>query len=260
MDSSSRRLLVEVTLLASLSITGCSRDGPTEPPTPEVELVAVLGSGQFGPADQFLIAPLTVAALRIDNGRPVEDIVVEWTVLEGSGARLDPGTSQSDSTGLATARLRLGTGLGRYLIQALLRDQPERFVEFEAWAVLPPQLTGLSMVTADAGEIITLDGDNFSTIASHNVVLFSGIRGSVVAAESTRLSVEVPPCLPSTTVDVSVRLGGEASGAPAPDLRNELLDDLPRRDLRRGRHLELTNVCDSPQRTTSGLCWILSRA
>ncbi len=213
MDPFSRRLLVGVTLLASLSITTCSKDGPTEPPTPEVELVAVSGSGQFGPSGQFLIDPLTVSALRIGDGRPVEGVVVEWTVVEGSGAQLDPGTSQSDSTGLATARLRLGNGLGRYLIQARLRDQPERFVEFEAWAVLPPQLTGLSTVTADAGDLITLDGDNFSAIASHNVVLFSGIRGSVVAAEPTRLSVEVPPCLPSTTVDVSVRLGGEASGA-----------------------------------------------
>jgi len=138
--------------------------------------------------------------------------VVDWTVIEGSGAVFEPGTSQSDSTGLATARLRLGADLGQYRIEARLRDQPERFVEFEAWAVLPPQLTALSRTIVDAGEVIVLEGDNFSAIASHNVVLFSGIRGSVVSAEATQLSVTVPPCLPSRTVDVSVRLGGEASG------------------------------------------------
>ncbi len=212
MDSPAHRLLAGATLLASLSIEACSSDGPTQPPTQEARLVAVSGGGQFGPAGQLLIDPFVVSVLQVGDGRPVEDAVVEWTVVEGSGAVLDPGTSRSDSTGLATVRLRLGTALGQYGVEARLRDQPDRFVEFEAWAVLAPQLTALSATTADAGQIITLDGDNFSAIASHNLVLFSGIRGSVVAAGPTQLSVTVPACLPSRTVTVSVRLGGQASG------------------------------------------------
>ena len=207
------RFLGGVAFFASLSVTGCTKDGPTQPPTPGVDVVAVSGDGQFAPSGQLLIDPLTVSVLRLDDGRPVEGVVVDWALVEGSGAQLSPGTSQSDSTGLATATLRLGTGLGHYRVEARLRDQPERFVEFEAWAVLPPQLTGLSAATADAGQVITLDGDNFSTIASHNVVLFSGVRGSVIAAEPTQLSVTVPACMPSRTVDVSVQLGGQASSA-----------------------------------------------
>ena len=212
MDTLLHRLLAGVTLVTSLSIVACSKDGPTQPPTAEVELVAVSGSGQFGPTDQLLIDPLIVAVQQLGDGRPAEDVVVDWTVVEGSGAVLEPATTHSDSTGLATVQLRLGAALGVYRVEARLRDQPERLVEFEAWAVLPPQLTSLSTPAADAGQVITLEGDNFSAIASHNVVLFSGIRGSVLVAEPTQMSVEVPACLPSREVDVSVRLGGEVSG------------------------------------------------
>ena len=206
------RLRAGVALLASLSVATCSKDGPTQPPTTDLELVAVSGGGQFGPAGQLLIDPLMVAVQGSGDGRPAADVTVDWTVTEGSGAVLGPATSSSDSTGLTTTVFRLGAALGRYRVQARLRDQPERFVEFEAWAVLPPALTSLSSAEAEAGQVITLEGDNFSSIAPHNIVLFSGIRGSVVAAQPTQLSVEVPPCLPSRSVEVSVRLGGEASG------------------------------------------------
>ena len=212
MASRRLRLRVGVTLLVALGVAGCSKDGPTQPIASDVDLVAVSGNGQFGPAGQPLIDPLVVSVLRTVDGRPAEDVTVEWTISDGSGAVLSPATTHSDSTGLATVQFRLGAALGRYRVEARLRDRPERFVEFEAWAVLPPQLTTMSTASAEAGHTITLDGDNFSTVASHNVVLFSGIRGDVVTAGPTRLSVVVPTCLPSRTVSVSVRLGGQASG------------------------------------------------
>lgn len=64
-----------------------------------------------------------------------------------------------------------------------------------------------------AGDVITLEGENFSAIPDHNVVLFSGIRGAVTGARVTQLEVVVPPCLPTRAVDVSVRLGGESSSS-----------------------------------------------
>ena len=63
----------------------------------------------------------------------------------------------------------------------------------------------------NAGDVITLSGTNFSAIVAHNVVLFSGIAGRVIAGDNTRLDVIVPPCLPTRSVDVLVQLGGEAS-------------------------------------------------
>ena len=127
------------------------------------------------------------------------------------GAQLTPHASLSDSSGLARARLQLGGGLGKYVIRASIRDRPEESVDFEAWAVLPPTLSALSSGILSAGDIVTLDGTNFSTIAAHNVVLFSGIAGAVIAASTVRLDVIVPACLPTRSVDVSVWLGGEGS-------------------------------------------------
>ena len=101
--------------------------------------------------------------------------------------------------------------MGKYVIRASIRNRPEESVDFEAWAVLPPTLSALSSVAVDAGDVVTLIGRNFSTIAPHNVVLFSGIAGRVITADTTRLSVTVPSCLPTRSVEVSVQLGGEAS-------------------------------------------------
>ena len=79
--------------------------------------------------------------------------------------------------------------------------------------MLPPTLGALSSAAVNAGEVITLSGTNFSAIVAHNVVLFSGIAGRVIAGDTMRLDVIVPPCLPTRSVDVSVQLGGEASAS-----------------------------------------------
>ena len=205
------RSLWAILVPLQLAVTGCFRDGPTEPPLGDVTLALVSGDGQFGPASQFLIDALTVTARRAASGHPVPDVVVEWEVIEGLGAEVEQRTVASDSTGLASVRLKLGNTLGRHQVRAWLRERPQESVEFLAWAVLPPELRGLSVTNALAGDVITLDGENFSAIPEHNVVLFSGIRGAVAQAQITQLEVVVPPCLPTRAVDVSVRLGTESS-------------------------------------------------
>ena len=207
-----RRVFSGLAVLVALSPTACLRRGPADPSPTENTLTAVTGDGQFGPPSQFLIDSLTVAVRTEDGDLPADGILVDWEIVLGPvGAQLTPRTSPSDSTGLARVRLRLGSELGRYVVRASIRDRPEKSVDFEAWAVLPPTLGALSSVTVNAGDVITLSGTNFSAIAAHNVVLFSGVAGRVTAGDITRLDVIVPPCLPTRSVDVSVQLGGEAS-------------------------------------------------
>jgi hypothetical protein len=207
-----RRVFSGLAALVALTQTTCRRHGPADPYPTDLTLAVVAGDGQFGPPSQFLIDSLTVAVRRGDGGLPVDGIPLEWDIAEGPvGAQLTPPASLSDSAGLAGARLRLGSDLGKYVIRASIRDRSEEFVDFEAWAVLPPALGALSSGIVNAGDIVTLDGTNFSAIAPHNVVLFSGIAGQVIAASTVRLDVIVPPCLPTRSVDVSVWLGGEAS-------------------------------------------------
>lgn len=207
-----RRVLPGLAVLIALTPITCLRRGPAEPAPTEVTLAGVTGDGQFGPPSQFLIDSLTVAVRTEDGDLPADGIFIDWEIVSGPvGAQLTPPTSVSDSTGLARARLRLGGDLGRYVIRASIRDQSEKSVDFEAWAVLPPTLLALSAAAVQAGEVITLDGTNFSSIAGHNVVLFSGIPGWVIAGDAIRLDVMVPACLPTRSVDVSVQLGGETS-------------------------------------------------
>ena len=163
---------------------------------------------------QFLIDSLTVAVRTADGDLPAEGFLVDWKIAAGPvSVQLTPQTSPSDSAGLSRVRLRLGSELGKYVIQASLRSHPEVSVDFEAWAVLPPTLEALSSSALNAGDVVTLTGTNFSAIAAHNVVLFSGIPGQVISGDLERLEVTVPPCLPTRSVDVSVQLGGEASSS-----------------------------------------------
>ena len=205
-----RRVLAGLAVLVALTPLTCRRT-PAAPSEPDVSLNEVTGNGQFGPPSQFLIDSLTVSVTQ-DGGRPANGILVDWEVVSGPlGAQLTPTTTPSDSAGLAAAQLRLGSDLGKYVVRASIRDRPEESVDFEAWAVLPPTLGALSSDAVDAGDVIRLSGANFSAIAAHNVVLFSGIAGQVIAADTIQLDVTVPSCLPTRTVDVSVQLGGEAS-------------------------------------------------
>jgi hypothetical protein len=185
-----------------------------DPATKDVTLTVVIGDGQFGPPSQFLIDSLTVAVRTEDGDLPADGVLVDWEIATGLGsAQLSRHTTPSDSAGLARVRLRLGSDLGKYVIRASLRVRREKSVDFEAWAVLPPTLDALSSTGLTAGDVVTLTGTNFSAIATHNAVLFSGIPGRVIAGDEVRLDVIVPPCLPTRFVDVSVQLGGEASAS-----------------------------------------------
>ena len=207
-----RWVLSGLAALVALTQTTCRRHGLTDPYPSDLSLTVVAGNGQFGPPSQFLIDSLRVSVRTANGGLPVDGIPLEWEIAAGPvGAQLTPHASLTDSSGLAGARLQLGSDLGKYVIRASIRDRPGESVDFEAWAVLPPTLSALSSGIVNAGDIVTLDGTNFSTIAAHNVVLFSGIAGAVIAASTLRLDVIVPPCLPTRPVDVSVWLGGEAS-------------------------------------------------
>jgi IPT/TIG domain len=185
-------------------------DGPVDPPTRSLEIVIVGGDNQFAPASGRLPDPLQVVVRSVADRRPEEGVTVAWSVVAGSGALLDQASSVTSQAGFTSVGASLGAGLGEYMIRATVSRESDVFVEFTANAVLPPLLTVVP-AAATAGEAIEIEGSNFSPTPRHNTVLFSGIPGRVIASQTGRLTVEVPPCLPGRSVEVEVRLGESRS-------------------------------------------------
>ncbi len=222
---------------AAVGATGCG-DNPEAPVLPELEVVAAAGGGQFGVVGQELAEPFHAVVRRADTGAPRKDISVEWTIEQGSGATwVGPSVMTTDSTGSAFARLKLGTTPGTYRVRARVVAQDRASATFEAIAVQPPELLDLSPSAVSVDDTVRIRGSGFSPVGEQDVVLFSGIRGRVVSASTSELSVEVPSCLPSRAVTVTVQLGVirtagmslDVRGSPPPSLRpvgeDEVVED-----------------------------------
>lgn len=77
----------------------------------------------------------------------------------------------------------------------------------------PPSITDFSPTEGIAGTIVTINGRNFSTIISENVVKFNGMEANVTAATTTALTVTVP--VGASTGKITVQVGtqiGTSSG------------------------------------------------
>lgn len=177
-----------------------------------LEILVVSGDDQYGTAGQTLGTALRAQVRSEATGRPQEDVGVRWSVTEGAAGLVDE-RSTTDSTGSTEAHLRLGATTGQVQVRVAVASQPSASVTFTAHTVEAPALIQVSPTAAKTGDTITLTGANFSPVASQDVVLFSGVRGRVLAASQSMLAVEVPRCLPARNVDVRVQLGAVPSGS-----------------------------------------------
>ncbi|MDH3205080.1 MAG: IPT/TIG domain-containing protein [Gemmatimonadota bacterium] len=196
--------------LAGLLTTSCS-PGSVAVLT-GLEIVVAEGDGQFGTVGQLLGTPLRVVVRTGATQMPQEGISVLWDLESGGATLVGSTTASTDSTGSVRIGVQLGSVPAEVIVRATLADQPSAWAIFTVHSVEPPVLSDLSPASAAAGDTVTLTGTNFSPVPGQNVVLFSGIRGRVLSATGTRLDVEVPRCLPSRPVTVSVQLGTVASG------------------------------------------------
>lgn len=119
-----RRLGPIALALPALLLAGCESDDATGPRI--VSITALTGLGQSGTVGAVLTSPLVVQAAD-QAGRPVEGVVIVWTVVSGGGV-VTPSQTTTGADGKAQATFRLGSTLGTQSVQAeLLGAQPALF-------------------------------------------------------------------------------------------------------------------------------------
>jgi hypothetical protein len=182
----------------------------TGPKEAGYSLAVQAGDLQFGTSHSSLIEPLQVIVTDPATKTPQKDVLVTWTITEGGGAILSVPTSTTDSHGVASTQLILGAALGTYRVDATTAKIVGSPAHFTAHAVVAPVVSSVVPGTANAGDTLTLTGQNFSPTPDDNTVLFSGMRGKIVSATATQLRVVVPLCLPTRAVAVQAMLGAVA--------------------------------------------------
>ena len=207
-----RRILTVAVIAAALGLQACG-DSAVGPEVPELEIIVAGGDGQYGTPGQRLVSPLQVLVRRAGTGAHQSGIAVEWVVESGDASFVTTAVGTTDEDGYAQAVVLLGTTPGEVRIRVTVRQQTGVSVTFEAHVVDHPELVSLSSQLARGGDTLTLEGLGFSPTPDQNVVLFSGIRGRVVAAAATSMRVEVPRCLPARDLFVTAQLGALVSEA-----------------------------------------------
>lgn len=198
---------------ALLALAAACKDDPTEPRT-QYRLAIQGGDGQYGTAGATLEDPFQVQVTSVRSERAAVGVRVTWRIREGgSGSGFVEQSATTDSIGIASATLRLGTAVGEYQIEAIVSNLLGPPAVFTARAVNRPEISAVTPASAVAGDTVAIQGQNFSPTPDENTVTFAGVRGAVLSASATSLTAVVPACLPSRSAQVVVRLGAVASPA-----------------------------------------------
>lgn len=119
----SRRLLVLRRILFATAIVlaadNCSLNVDVGGPT---AIIKGNGDKQTAPVNTQLTEALTVLVAN-QFGQPLEDIVVNWSILAGGGSLSSP-TSQTDAGGVASVNYTTGPTAGTATIQARVSGVP----------------------------------------------------------------------------------------------------------------------------------------
>jgi hypothetical protein len=181
-------------------------------PSPATVVLTIAdGAGQVGVMGRPLVDPLLVRLTAL--GQPVQGLRVRFLNDSPDGS-LSASEVLSDGSGSARVRYTLGGSIAEKRVRAVVLDGGLNHEgTFQLEAVGPPMIHRLDPDAAVPGETLTIEGENFSSIAQHNVVQIGGNAATVTTAARTSIQAVVPENLPGPDAQVVVSLTGVASTA-----------------------------------------------
>jgi IPT/TIG domain-containing protein len=207
-------------LFASLC-AGCGDNIITAPYPKNLVIEVVAGNHQFAEPGALAPEPLEVRVTHVRTHAPVRGLVVNWRVVQGAGSDLTDASSATDSTGLAVTRIKLGSALGDYRIEATFPGLFEKPATFTLHTAPVPSITSIEPQSARAGETVVIRGKNFSAIQDVIAVFFDGLRATITASSVGELRAIVPPCVSTRQAQVRVVLGSLTSLPASLDVHGE---------------------------------------
>jgi hypothetical protein len=206
-----RALRSGIAVAIAAAVAACSSDDGMQPPGVGFTLTVVDGE-QVAATGVIAPDPIVVRLTDTTTGAPEEEATITWSVITGSGGRVLPATSTTDSLGLASTLLEVGAVAGDYTVRATASGADPVSVTVRAFASAPT-LTSLTPSAVSPGQTVTIGGSGFSDRADDNAVFFGSNRAAVASASPSELIVTVPPCMATADADVTVRLGPLVSNA-----------------------------------------------
>ncbi|HSL71221.1 MAG TPA: IPT/TIG domain-containing protein [Longimicrobiales bacterium] len=215
----------------------------TDPPTPDrdryTNLSIVSGNFQIAGPGTALTEPIIIRLEDRILQAPVRGREVTFRVPAGSGLEVTPTRALTDSSGMATATVKLGTNLGRYVIDVDFAGNPGWPTGITVEAALDPVITSVQPAVVSANDEIMVTGENFGPLREWNEVWIDNMRAFIITATTTQIRVRVPKCMPTRAAGVTVRRGTLRSGSQPLQVSGINVGDLT---LSRGGFLTLSTT------------------
>jgi adhesin/invasin len=197
-----RRASALVAVTGALFTGACSDSGNTEPLVATNIVVAAGSDAQTGVVGQALAAPISVT-ITDQNGAPIANAVVGWTVSTADGTVSTP-TSQTDASGNASVTWTLGTTAG---LDSLVVQLPGGASTTITATAAAGGLSQLSVVSGD-GQAVTAGSTTSPLVVKAldkfgNRVASASIAWSVTGGGSLSASTSVTDATGQTQVTLT---------------------------------------------------------
>jgi photosystem II stability/assembly factor-like uncharacterized protein len=161
-----------------------------------------------GPVFTYITPPATITSLSTAKGKIGESITITGTnfsttkinnIVKFNGTAAVVGTATATKL---TVTVPKGATTGKVTIAV----SGAAVVTGPLFTVLMPvpTITNIAPATGKAGDAITINGSNFSTIKSDNVVKFNGKAAIVTSATATKLVATAPPDVKTGKITLAV--------------------------------------------------------